>query len=44
MYLGNLGEQIVLVSQKAFNSLKFIKAEKTDITKYYVQKIKREID
>ena len=42
MYLGNLGEQVVLVSQKAFNSLKFIKAEKADGTKYYVQKIKRD--
>lgn len=35
MKLGNLGEQVVIKSEKAFNKLKFIGYEKVDSSKYY---------
>ena len=35
MKLGNLGEQVVIKSKKAFNKLKFIGYEKVDSSKYY---------
>lgn len=40
--LGNLGEQVVLVSRAAFDALKFVGAEEADRSKYYVLKIKRD--
>ena len=40
--LGKLGEQIVLVSEKAFESLQFIRAETADKTIYYPRFVKRD--
>ena len=42
--LGNLGQQIVLKSEKAFGSIKFIGAEKVFAAEWYPIKIKRETD
>ena len=42
MHLGNLGEQIVLVSKPAFDALKFVGAEEADRIKYFVLKMKRD--
>ena len=42
MTLGNLGEQVVLVSKKAFDSIKFIEASEVKRSKYYVLKMKRD--
>ena len=42
--LGGLGEQIVLVSKKAFNAIHFINAEKAFANEWYPKKIKREND
>ena len=42
--LGGLGEQIVLVSKKAFNAIHFINAEKAFANQWYPKKIKREND
>jgi len=42
MTLGNLGEQVVLVSKKAFDSIKFIEASEAKRSKYYVLKMKRD--
>ena len=42
--LGNLGEQIVLKSRKAFETIRFIEAEKTFANEWYPKKIKREND
>ncbi len=42
MRLGNLGEQIVLVSKPAFDALKFVGAEEADRIKYFVLKMKRD--
>lgn len=42
MKLGNLGEQIVLMSKKAFNSLKFIEAVPAERSKYFRLKSKRD--
>ena len=42
MRLGNLGEQVVLVSRAAFDALKFVSAEEADRSKYYVLKMKRD--
>ena len=42
MMLGNLGEQVVLVSKKAFDSIKFIEASEAKRSKYYVLKMKRD--
>ena len=42
MMLGNLGEQVVLVSKKAFDSIKFIEASEVKRSKYYVLKMKRD--
>lgn len=42
MTLGNLGEQIVLASKKAFNSVKFIDVSEAKRSKYYVLKMKRD--
>lgn len=42
MRLGNLGEQIVLISEKAFDSIKFMGTEEANRSKYYVLKMKRD--
>ncbi|MCI6229102.1 MAG: DUF3990 domain-containing protein [Clostridiales bacterium] len=42
MRLGNLGEQVVLVSRAAFDALKFVSAEEADRSMYYVLKMKRD--
>lgn len=42
--LGNLGEQVVLKSEKAFNSIRFIDSEKAFSHEWYPKKIKRETD
>ena len=42
MRLGNLGEQVVLVSRAAFDALKYVGAEEADRSMYYVLKMKRE--
>ena len=42
MRLGNLGEQVVLVSRAAFDALKYVGAEEADRSKYYVLKMKRD--
>ena len=42
MYLGKLGEQIVLKSEKAFSRIKFIKAESADATEYYAKRLERD--
>ena len=42
--LGNLGEQVVLKSEKAFNSIRFIDSEKAFSCEWYPKKIKRETD
>ena len=42
--LGNLGEQIVLKSQRAFDALRFIEADKAFANEWYPKKIKRESD
>lgn len=42
--LGNLGEQIVLKSQRAFDALRFIEADKVFANEWYPKKIKRESD
>lgn len=42
MRLGNLGEQVVLLSEKAFSYIRFVNAEKADREKYYTLKMKRD--
>ena len=42
MRLGNLGEQVVLVSRAAFDALKYAGAEEADRPTYYVLKMKRD--
>lgn len=42
MKLGSLGEQFVLISQKSFNEIKFINAEKALKSKYFVLKTNRD--
>ena len=42
MRLGNLGEQVVLVSRAAFDALKYVGAEEADRSMYYVLKMKRD--
>lgn len=43
MYLGELGEQVVLISQKAFSSIKFVEAEIAECDIYLPLKIGRDI-
>jgi len=44
MKLGDLGQQIVLISKKAFNNITFIESEKVDRTIYYpLRKIRDEL-
>lgn len=42
MRLGDLGEQVVLISPKAFEQIKFIGYEISDSSIYYMKKIERE--
>ena len=42
MKLGHLGEQVVLVSKKAFDRIKFIEAIEVKRSRYYVLKMKRD--
>lgn len=42
MRLGNLGEQVVLMSRTAFDRLQFSGAEEAERSKYYVLKMKRD--
>lgn len=42
LHLGKLGEQIVLISKKAYNQIKFIDAEPVDKTIYYPKFIDRD--
>lgn len=42
MYLGKLGEQIVLKSEKAFRAIKFIGAEEALREEYYTKKVSRD--
>lgn len=42
MRLGNLGEQVVLMTEKAFSSVQFLNAEEADRAKYYVLKSRRD--
>ena len=44
MHLGRLGEQIVLISQKAFSQLKFVDVEVAEKTEWYSKKEKRNAD
>lgn len=40
--IGNLGKQVVLISQKAFDSIRFIEAEKAFSNEWYLKKNSRE--
>ena len=42
MQLGTLGEQIVLLSPKAFNQIKFVKFEVADYREYYFKRSQRD--
>lgn len=42
MPLGNLGEQVVLISKATFGQIHFLGAEEADRTKYYVLRTKRD--
>lgn len=42
MYLGNLGEQIVLKSRKAFSAIQYMGSETAESEVYYMKKIVRE--
>jgi hypothetical protein len=44
MYLGNLGEQVVLKSEKAFGNLKFKQFEVADSRIYYPKRMARDIE
>jgi hypothetical protein len=41
MYLGNLGEQIVLKSQKSFDSIRFLGWQPVDSEDYYTRRLQR---
>ena len=40
--LGNLGEQVVLINKKAFETIRFIEAQKTFAKEWYSKKLERE--
>ena len=42
MHLGELGEQIVLISQKAFSHIEYLGNESADSSIYYSQKSNRD--
>ncbi len=43
MHLGELGEQIVLISERAFSEIRFIGSEKADAKTYYDRKVERDL-
>ena len=43
MKLGKLGSQVVLVSEKAFNSIKFVKYQKVNKNVYYENYVARDL-
>jgi hypothetical protein len=43
MHLGNLGEQVALISEKAFDAIKFVGSEKAFAKEWYQKKQNREI-
>lgn len=43
MQLGNLGEQVVLLSPKAFEQIKFIEYETVDYREYYYKRAERDL-
>lgn len=44
MYLGNLGEQVAIKSQMAFDNLTFLEARRVDSLEYYPKRLKRDQD
>lgn len=42
MYLGNLGEQVAIKSQRAFDNLTFLEARRVDSLEYYPKRLKRD--
>jgi hypothetical protein len=44
MYLGNLGEQFMLRSERAFKQLEFAKSEMVDGETYYIKRISRDLE
>ena len=44
MKLGELGEQIVLISKKAFENIKFISSSSADAQLYYLKKKQRDYE
>lgn len=42
MYLGHLGEQVVLISEKSFERIHFLSAHGAERSKYYVLKMERD--
>jgi len=42
MQLGTLGEQVVLLSERAFNQIEFVGYEVTDYRKYYYKRTERD--
>ena len=43
MHLGELGEQIVLISERAFSEIKYIGFEEADAKTYYDKKVERDL-
>jgi len=44
MHLGNLGEQVVLVSKKAFDFIRFLRSEPVSKSEYYPKRIRRDME
>ncbi|MCL2443212.1 MAG: DUF3990 domain-containing protein [Treponema sp.] len=44
MYLGNLGEQVVLVSQKAFSLIRFTGSQPISKKEYYPKRVRRDME
>jgi len=44
MYPGNLGEQVVLISKKAFNFIQFLKSERVSQSEYYPKRVHRDME
>lgn len=42
MYLGTLGEQVAIKSEKAFECLKYVSSERVDCTEYYAKRLSRD--
>jgi len=43
MKLGELGKQIVLISEKAFDALSFLESEAVDVKVYYAKRATRDL-